>query len=73
MEMQLHAGNLILVSQELNGRLANRPITEKLQILREANYPLDPVLRDAVKFDSEEIERRTDYLAEEAFNRVWRV
>lgn len=66
-------GNLILIAPELNVRLANRPFAEKLQILRETNYPLGPTLRDAVTFGREEIEHRTDYLAEEAFNRVWSV
>lgn len=66
-------GNLILVDAPLNDRLANRPVIEKIAILREAGYPLDDILANAGDFNQDVIERRTDYLAEDAYQRIWHV
>ena len=66
-------GNLILVSHVLNQRLSNRPVPEKIQILRSEGYPLDEILIDTTVYDQALIERRTDFLAEDAYHNIWRV
>jgi hypothetical protein len=66
-------GNLILVSNVLNQRLSNRSVPEKIQILRSEDYPLDEILNDTTVYDQALIDRRTDFLAEEAYHNIWRV
>ncbi|WP_298190346.1 DUF262 domain-containing HNH endonuclease family protein [Novosphingobium sp.] len=37
-------GNLVLVSEKLNGDLKNKEFSEKKKIMKQANLPMDPVL-----------------------------
>lgn len=55
-------GNLLLVSEDLNGRLKNKPFDQKKAILMESGVVLDPVLHDAQAWGPVEIARRTEYL-----------
>jgi hypothetical protein len=64
-------GNLILVPQELNSKLSNRPFAEKRQMLLDAGYVLDPLLTEAKSWTVEEIVGRTKELGDIAFNEVW--
>jgi Protein of unknown function (DUF1524)/Protein of unknown function DUF262 len=64
-------GNLILVNQELNDELANKPFQEKVQILRHAHVWVDQVILDAKDWGSSEIENRTKLLAQDAYQNVW--
>ena len=64
-------GNLILVSQELNNKLANKDIHEKAKILRAAKVWVDPIILSAKTWGAAEIEQRAKLLAKEAYNHVW--
>jgi hypothetical protein len=66
-------GNLILVNQTLNGKLGNKSLTEKAQLLKDAKVWVDPVILKAKKWGSAEIERRTRLLAKDAYENVWSV
>ena len=65
-------GNLILVSEALNNRLANRSFDAKRQILEaESELWVDPIILSASQWGSEEIEARARKLAEDAYDAVW--
>jgi uncharacterized protein with ParB-like and HNH nuclease domain len=64
-------GNLILVNQALNNRLANKSFPEKVLILKDANVWVDPVILNAKDWGAVEIEGRTKLLAQEAYRNVW--
>ena len=57
-------GNLILVSEELNGKLKNKPFDQKKKMMIEAGVPLDPILQKATVWGDKEIGDRTEALAE---------
>jgi hypothetical protein len=56
-------GNLILVSEELNGKLKNKSFSEKKKLLQAANVPLDATLLGAAAWGKVEIAARTAALA----------
>ena len=67
-------GNLMLVSNVLNGKLANKPFTDKRTILAGEGAPYD--LGDVVANTSwgpSEIEARAMKLAEVAYDTVWKL
>lgn len=64
-------GNLILVDQTLNNALANKAFAEKVQILKDAQVWVDPVILKAKDWGAAEIKMRTKLLAEDAYNNVW--
>lgn len=66
-------GNLILVSKELNGRLADKSFSQKKRILREANYPLDPTLARSRSWTPECVEARTAWLSSNAWAKAFTV
>jgi hypothetical protein len=61
-------GNLILVSEPLNTKLKNSSFQQKKKLLREAGYPMDPILAKAKKWGSEQIKARTQALASLVFD-----
>lgn len=65
-------GNLILVEDKLNGRLDNKGFTAKQSILFESNTPMDDVLQHAGQWNDKIIEGRADFMAEVAYNEIWR-
>lgn len=64
-------GNLILLSQELNNKLANKGFPEKVAILKNSHVWLDPVILAADQWGPEEVENRTKVLAQNAYDKVW--
>ena len=65
-------GNLILVSQELNNQLANKPFLEKMKVLKEKN--LSPqFLPPTAKGTAQDIINRTEAMAEHAFHKIWKI
>lgn len=66
-------GNLILVSEELNGRLGSKPFKDKKRILMEDGYKLPPIIEEATDWGAKEIRDRTDQLAREAYSSVWKL
>jgi hypothetical protein len=66
-------GNLILVTEDLNNRLGDRPFREKLAILKQAAVPMDEYLAQASSWGDAEIEARTELLAKTAYDDVFRL
>ena len=65
-------GNLILVDSGLNEKLANKDFTQKLKILKQSRVAwIGPQIEAATKWGDSEIEKRTEYLAELAYKKVW--
>jgi len=65
-------GNLILVPDELNGKLKNKPFKEKKKILIDNGYTLPAPLQNATAWGPTEIRERTDIIADEAYNQIWK-
>jgi len=66
-------GNLVLVSEDLNNKLKNKPFEEKKEILIDSGYNLPPEMKDASDWGPIEIRQHTQSLAERAYNDVWRI
>jgi len=66
-------GNLILIDQALNDQLANKPFQEKMQILTDNGIHLDNALKDATEWGEEQITQRTMELANNAYDKVWKI
>jgi uncharacterized protein DUF262/uncharacterized protein DUF1524 len=66
-------GNLILVSEDLNNRLANKPFSEKKQILRTAGYIIPKEIKNASTWTTKEITERTEMMAGQAYDKLWRI
>lgn len=70
-------GNLLLVSKKLNSRMADKPFSEKKEIL------VDSQLNNVKKFMEnygnntawvdEDIEKRTKFLCDLAYNKIWKI
>ena len=57
-------GNLVLVSEELNGKLKNKTFTQKKKIMADARVPLDDTIKNAAAWGDTEITARIEALAE---------
>jgi hypothetical protein len=64
-------GNLILLNQNLNNKLANKSFPDKVALLAKSHVWLDPVILAAKQWGAGEIEKRTKLLAENAYEKVW--
>jgi hypothetical protein len=65
-------GNLLLLSEDLNGKLKNKAFKEKKRILTESGYKLPTLIDQATVWTGDEIRARTKAMAEEAYNTVWK-
>lgn len=66
-------GNLILVNKEINEQLGNRDFSQKKEMLTKTKFFADIVIKDACKWDAEEIEKRTEYLGRVAYEEVFKI
>jgi len=66
-------GNLILVSDDLNAKLKDKPFADKIKILDEAGVPLPEVMKKKTEWSPKAISDRTKRLAEEAYDSVWKI
>lgn len=64
-------GNLILIDQSLNEKLANKDFKQKRQILIDNNVKLDEYIMNADIWEEEQITERTNLLASQAYNVIW--
>ena len=71
-EHMAQLGNLTLVPEGLNEKLGDKPFPEKKRILDEHNVKLDHVLNSNSTWADEQIELRTNWLADLCYNRIWR-
>jgi uncharacterized protein with ParB-like and HNH nuclease domain len=65
-------GNLLLVSEEVNGLLKNKSFKDKKLILAENGYKLPESIDQATVWGPVEIKERTDTIANDAYNKVWK-
>jgi hypothetical protein len=65
-------GNLILIKEELNGKLENKSFKDKKKILIDNGCKLPPLIAQATAWTAAEIKQRTESMAEEAYNTVWK-
>jgi hypothetical protein len=66
-------GNLILTSEKLNNKMANKVFLDKKSSLRSAKVWIDEVILNAQNWGTLEIQQRAKLLAGEAFNDVWKL
>lgn len=67
-------GNLILVNDTINGKLAAKGFAEKLNILRqEQNVYIDPLLLSAKKWNFDQIGERGVALAKIGYEKIWNI
>ncbi len=66
-------GNLLLVSDELNAKLKDKPFKEKKQILLDSGFNLPDEMKAATTWEATEIRQRTQILAERAYNDTWKL
>lgn len=66
-------GNLILLPQNLNVQVGNKPFAQKLPAFKSGGVALDTHLSSATSWDDKAILARTDYLAELGYDTVFRV
>lgn len=64
-------GNLLLVSDELNAKLKDKPFKGKKQILLDSGFKLPEEMKAAATWGAAEIRLRTQTLAERAYNDAW--
>jgi hypothetical protein len=72
-EVKASLGNLLFVSEELNQKLKNKKFRDKKKILKEAGVKLDPIIAKATDWNQNSIERRLQYMAGLAYNKIWRL
>lgn len=66
-------GNLLLVTTEINSRLRDRDFKTKKQVLEAEGYPLPEDIQDAKNWTPKKIQARTESLAKQAFDVVWKI
>lgn len=66
-------GNLILVPASLNDELGNKSFNEKQRILRNNGVMIDPIVSDTSDWNDEAIEKRTVWMADLAYKKIWKV
>jgi len=66
-------GNLLLLDEQGNGKVANKDFGAKKGIYKSSGVPLDPILKSATKWGDDEIKQRTALLAKTAYDLVFKV
>jgi hypothetical protein len=67
-------GNLILVDRKTNSEeLKNLDFQDKINILRNKGYPIDPDLLNANQWTEQEIINRAKSMAHKAFYELWSI
>lgn len=64
-------GNLIVIDHALNNKLANKDFVDKRKILATSNVWLDKIISNATSWGAAEIDKRTRFLSNESFSKVW--
>ncbi len=66
-------GNLLLMEENLNGKLGNKPFSIKHSIYKSSNIYLDDKIENATDWDNESILDRTKMIAEKLFDEVFKI
>lgn len=66
-------GNLIMIDSKTNEDMGNKPFLSKKQILSKTNIYIDDNIKNATNWEEEEISKRTKWLANISFNKVFKI
>lgn len=66
-------GNLLLVSDDLNAKLKDKPFKEKKQILLKSGFKLPEEMKAATTWGATEIRQRTQIFADRGYNDTWKL
>lgn len=66
-------GNLLLVSDDLNAKLKNKPFKDKKKILLDSGFKLPDEVKASATWGITEIRQRTQVLAERAYHDAWKL
>lgn len=66
-------GNLILVNEDLNSKLANKDFAEKKSILSRSSVHMDDDIVNASTWGEKEITRRTETLADIVYRKIFKI
>ena len=66
-------GNLILVSGFANNKLGDKLFAEKKKILKDAGFTLPAEIAAADEWGADQIVKRTDSMAAQAYNKHWKI
>jgi len=66
-------GNLILVSGFANNKLGDKSFAEKKKILKDAGFTLPAEIAAADEWGADQIVKRTDSMAAQAYNKHWKI
>jgi hypothetical protein len=66
-------GNLILMDESLNGKLGNKPFTTKHPVYLSSHVYLDDEVKNATKWDQNEIIQRTELMAEKFYDTIFKI
>jgi uncharacterized protein with ParB-like and HNH nuclease domain len=67
-------GNLLLVPGDFNNeKLADRPVPDKIRLLKKAQIPIPDTMGNSKKWDEMAIASHTEELAELCYNKIWRL
>lgn len=72
-ELVGQCGNLILVTEEVNKELRDKPFSVKKNILLKHNYKLSPEMIGAETWGEEQIVSRTATMAKAAYESIWKI
>jgi uncharacterized protein with ParB-like and HNH nuclease domain len=72
-EVVASIGNLILITQDINNKLGNKPFDQKRTVLSNSKVWIDAEVVNATKWGKDEIDSRMRFLAEEAYSKVWKL
>jgi hypothetical protein len=64
---------MLLLDQRTNNILENKTFSEKKETLMNSSIFIDDALKSATKWDVEEINKRTEYLADIAYNKIFKI
>jgi hypothetical protein len=66
-------GNLILVSGIANNKLGNKSFAEKKKVLMDTGFPLPAEIAATNEWGAEQIIKRTESMAAEAYKKHWKI
>ena len=66
-------GNLVLLNEKSNSNLENKEFLDKKSILINQSIYLDEIILSSSKWGKEEIEKRTEFLAEKCYKTIFKI
>ena len=66
-------GNLLLISKDINGKLANKDFQAKKKIITENGCAVDEIMRKSTKWHKPEINQRLEWMVKQSYDVFWRL